>query len=51
MFMTEFGIKFGKGKSERHLAIPFVEKMADGSEGALYLKHGGATRTSVVPVM
>ena len=49
VFMTEFGIKFGKGKSERHLAIPFVEKMADGSEGALYLKHGGATRTSVVP--
>jgi hypothetical protein len=45
VFMTEFGIKFGKGRNERHLSIPFVEKMANGSDGALYLKSGGVTRT------
>ena len=49
VFMTEFGIKFGKGRNERHLSIPFVEKMANGSDGALYLKSGGVTRTQVVP--
>jgi hypothetical protein len=39
--MTDIGIKFGQGRNERHLPIPFQER----NGGALYLKSGGKTST------
>ena len=45
VFMTDIGIKFGQGRNERHLPIPFQER----NGGALYLKSGGKTSTQIVP--